>query len=126
MTTSPPPQGENAGADLADQFREMGKNLSELLRTAWESDERKKIQREVELGLADLGDAVKKVGQEMSQSPAGEKLKANMNDIRQRVESGEVENKLRAELLKALQTINEGLRKAAEKGKSEEENPSNS
>lgn len=41
---------------ISDHFRDLGENLVELLRAAWERPEREKAQRDIEGGLRELGD----------------------------------------------------------------------
>ena len=45
----------NPEPGLADDLRDLGNNLVELLRTAWDRPERKKLREEIESGLAELG-----------------------------------------------------------------------
>jgi hypothetical protein len=49
MDETPKPE-EN----LAEEFRKLGKNLVEALSAAWNTEERKKMQQEIEEGLVDL------------------------------------------------------------------------
>jgi len=101
--------------DVVEELRLLGKNLKELLQNAWESEERKKLQLEIQAGLSDLGTTLSKAANDFSASPTGQTMKADLDDLNERIRSGEVENKLRKEVLSALRTANEGLRKAAAK-----------
>jgi len=96
---------------LADEFRNLGKNLAEVLRAAWESPERKNMQAEIEAGLDDLGKSVNHEVNSFRQSPSGQRLKADMEELNQRIRSGEVTTRARDELLTALQRANEELQK---------------
>jgi len=97
--------------DIADEFQKMGQNIADLLRGAWESEPRKKIQLDIEAGLNDVGAALKKAGEEFSQTTTGQTLKSDVEDLRQRIESGEFESKMRTEVLNALRAVNEMLSK---------------
>ncbi len=108
-TTNPPPN------EIADELRELGKNLQALLRSAWESEERKKVQSELQTGLNELGKSISQAAAEFSQSPAGQTLKADIEDLHQRIQSGEVETKVRSEVLSALRAANEGLKRTTKK-----------
>lgn len=96
---------------LADEFRNLGKNLTEVMRAAWESPERKNIQAEIEAGLNDMGKSIDKEINSFRQSPSGQRLKSDMEDINQRIRSGEVTIKAREELLAALKRANAELQK---------------
>jgi len=96
---------------LADEFRNLGKNLTEVMRTAWESPERKNMQAEIEAGLDELGKSLNHEVSSFRQSPTGQRLKTDMEDLNQRIRSGEVTSKARDELLAALKRANEELQK---------------
>jgi len=111
--------------DVVEELRLLGMNLKELLQNAWESEERKKLQLEIQAGLADLGTTLSKAANDFSASPTGQSMKADLEDLNERIRSGEVEGKVRKEVLSALRTANEGLRKAAAKS-TPPENPEDS
>ena len=96
---------------LRNEFRDLGENLAQTLRSIWESPERKQLQEEIEEGLATVVESVKREAESFKQSSTGQRLKSDLEDLRQRVNSGEVESKAREELLKALQFFNNELRK---------------
>jgi DNA-binding SARP family transcriptional activator len=98
--------------DLLDELHNLGKNLKELLQAVWEKDERKKAQKEIETGLNELAKTFSQAANEFSQSPTGQTLKADLKDINQRIQTGEVEAKVRTEVVSALRAANEGLKKA--------------
>jgi hypothetical protein len=102
------PQANNIG----DELRALGENLIATLREAWGSPERQRLQSEIETGLADLGTSLKKAAADLETSPTGQRLKADIDDFGERVRSGEVESKLRTELLEALRAVNRELEKA--------------
>ncbi len=94
---------------LADEFRNLGKNLAEVMRAAWESPERKNIQAEIETGLDDLGKSLNHEVNSFRQSPSGQRLKEDVEELNQRIRNGEVTTKARDELLAALKRANEEL-----------------
>ena len=98
--------------DLLDELHNLGNNLKALLQSAWESEERKKTQKEIETGLNELAKTLSQAANEFSQSPTGQTLKADLQDLQQRIQTGEVETKVRSEVVSALRAANEGLKKA--------------
>jgi hypothetical protein len=101
--------------DLGDELRNLGKNLSDFLRAAWASEERRQVQKDVESSLNDLGATINKAANEFSSSDTGQRLKASFEDIRQRVETSEVQTRARKEFVEALKKANAELTKAANK-----------
>ena len=99
--------------NLTDEFRTLGRNLLNTLHAAWDRPERKNLQQEIENGLSELMDTLKSEAGNIASSPTGQKVKTEAEDLRQRVQTGEVDTAIRSELLKALQTVNAELKKAA-------------
>jgi hypothetical protein len=105
-----PPQ-EQANT-IADEFVELGRNIKQALQSAWRSEERIRLQSEIETGLKEASRALKQATDELSKSQAAQNLKADAGDLQGRVQSGELEAKIRSELLAALHMANEELKKA--------------
>lgn len=105
--------GETSKSDIAAEFSALGKNLKEVFQTAWESEERKKIQREIETALSEVINSLNQTATEFKESPAGQRLKTDVDDLRSRVQTGEVGSQIRAELLAVLRKVNSDLEKAA-------------
>lgn len=101
--------------DVVGELKALGENLRLVLQAAWESDERKKLQGEVEAGLSDLVSALQSAGTEFAQSPAGQRLKAEAESLKTRVRDSHAEDRVRDELLSALRKANAELKKAAGK-----------
>jgi hypothetical protein len=103
------PPSEN---DLASEFRALGDNLKSILKNAWESEETQKLKGEIQAGLTELGRVTNETVDEFTQGETGQRLKTEADDLRERIRTGEVEDKARQELLKVLRVINTELEKA--------------
>ena len=99
--------------NLSEELRALGENLLKTFHSVWESPEFNKLQKEMEEGLTQLGTTLKAETSAFKESPAGQQLKSDFEDFRQRVRSGELEDKAREELLKTLRMVNAELDKAA-------------
>jgi hypothetical protein len=110
MTEQPPP------SDLHDEFEQLGQNLKAAIKTAWESEESRKLQAELKSGVAALEAGLRQAAQEVTTGEAGQRFKSEVNDLGQRVKSGQVESQLRKDLLSALRTINSELQKMSKPG----------
>ncbi len=110
MSDSTSPENRS---EIADELRNLGDQLKEIFRSAWESDERKKLSGEIDNGLKNLSDSLKQASDEFAESPAGQNMKSGLQDFQNRLKTGEVENQLRSELLNALRTINAQLQKVS-------------
>ncbi len=101
--------------DLAAEFRALGENLRGALQAAWESEERLKLQREIESGLAGLSKALEDAAVEIKEGEAGQRLKEDIKGLHERVQSGEVQARLRNDLVTMLQTFNQELSQVMQK-----------
>lgn len=100
---------------LRDEFRSLGENLKGLFSSAWESEERKNLQREMEEGMHELGKALNDFASDFQSGEVGQTLRREADQFGERVKTGEVESKARQEILKALKVLNTELEKAADK-----------
>jgi hypothetical protein len=101
--------------DIGEQLNELGKNLRETLRTAWESDDRQKLQQEIETGLTNLRDSLNQAAKDFTNSQAGQNLKEDVKDLHERWQTGEVGSKVRSEIADALRVVNKELQKTYQK-----------
>lgn len=104
-------QPQSNEENLTAEFRKLGQNLVDTLRTAWNRPERQKLQSELESGLKELEETLRRETAHLVESPTGQRIKEEVEDLRERIRSGQVEAKARQELLKALQTVNAELQK---------------
>ena len=113
MSDTNPDENMNPKEDLGEQLNQLGKNLRDALRTAWESEERQKLQQEIAIGLANLRDSLSEAASDFSGSQTGQNIKEDVQDLRERLHTGELGSKVRSEIAEALRTVNRELEKAA-------------
>jgi len=112
MSDSNPNETKTPNDNISDQLNELGKNLREALQSAWESEERRKLQKEIEDGLANLGASLSQAARDFSNSPTGQNLKEDVKDMQERWRTGEMHSKVHSELVEALRKVNTELQKA--------------
>lgn len=111
MSDEPMSQEDTKSQQLKSEFEHLGDNLRQLFVSAWESEERKNFQDELERGLTDLGDSLKQTAKDFKESETGQKVKSEAEDLRDRIASGEVEQKVREDILSVLHKVNAELEK---------------
>jgi hypothetical protein len=119
-----PSSNTGSANDVLEELRELGENLRDLLQSMWESDERKKLEHELETGLNEAYNNLSTAAKEFAESPTGKNIKTELEDFGQRVRSGEIEEKVRSDILSVLRSANQGLRSAAESSSLESEESS--
>ena len=105
---------ETPEGDLSAELRDLGRNLKTAAKTAWESEESRRLQQELKTGLAALEAGLREASGELSSPEARQRVRTEVHDIGERLRSGQVETRLRSDLLAALRTLNAELKKASQ------------
>jgi hypothetical protein len=119
MTGTPEQQG-----GLSEEFRRLGENLAQNLKAIWEHPQTQELRGEVKEGLVELGETINRLAQDISESPAGHRVQTAVQDLEERIRNGEVESKVRQELIRALTKVNAELERIHQRwseGASEDE-----
>lgn len=114
MTDNPSPESNPPESSLAAELRELGRNLVEAMRAAWEQPERKRFQQEIVNGLSDLGTTLKSEATKLQEHPTTQRIRTNVSTAGQRIRSGEAEDKVREDLLSALRVANQQLQQTVQ------------
>ena len=101
-------------SELSDEFRKLGENLVESLKALWEHPETRQFRTEMKDGLTQLGDSLNQAVQDFSETPEAQQLQAGIEDLGEKIRTGEIETKARNELINALSRINMELEKVRE------------
>jgi hypothetical protein len=104
---------ERGEASLQAELDALGENLQRAIRGVWESDERKRLQADVELGLEGTLRHLRQELKEFQESETAGRLKADLDAVEQGVRSGETAGRVRQEILTVLQRLNAELARAA-------------
>ena len=105
-------ENTNPRPDIADEFRELGENLKNILQGAWQSEEAQRLRDDVKSGLEALNKSAVEAIEGFDSGETGQRIKEEVGDFKSRVQSGEVESKTRAEISKVLRALNDELQKA--------------
>ncbi len=100
---------------LREQFETLGRNLVEALRTAWEAPESRRAREEVITGLNDLGTTLKREAENLAAHPVAQKVQKNVGEVGEKLRTPEVQEKVRKEMIGALQTVNTELQKVIDR-----------
>jgi len=116
QANSIPSPDENSSEDVSAEWQNLGQNLKSVFQDTWESEERRKLQEDIEAGLADFASSINKAVEDFKETPTGQKLKTDVDDFHERVRSGEVEGKAREGVAAVLRSINSELEKVSKSG----------
>lgn len=104
---------EKPGHDVAAEFQKLGHQLGETLQSAWESEERKRIEKEVREGVQSFVAEVDKVLQDVRTSESTGKLREDAAGAKAKVEESEIGQKAREGIVEGLRWLSEGLNELA-------------
>lgn len=96
---------------LRKEFESLGRTLTDALRAAWETPESKRLREEMVDGLTELGGTLQREVDNLSNSEAAQQLRTGVSQAAEKLGSAEVQNKVRGELIGALQSLNSELQK---------------
>ncbi|HUS84207.1 MAG TPA: hypothetical protein VMX56_03610 [Anaerolineales bacterium] len=111
--------------EIRNEFERLGENIRQAVHGAWDGEERKRISKEINDGLIEIGAAFTRIGDEIAESPGVQRVREEVDDFGERIQSGEVGKKINDELVSLLQTINQKL-DVHIKGPTEDNAPSES
>lgn len=102
-------------SELVSQFKQLTDNLQAAARAAWASPERKQLQADLTDGLETMRESLNAWAHDFSASEAGQQIKSDLSDLNRRVQSGELEQKARTELVGLLSRLNSELESAVQR-----------
>lgn len=117
------PEKKAEQQDVAAALGELGRQFGETIQAAWNSQERQEFEREVREGMRHFGDEVNKALREARESPTAKRVKEEADEVRTRVESGDVTRRARSGLVDGLQWLSQELARLAEQFSPPEKEP---
>ncbi|MEI7989608.1 MAG: hypothetical protein WCI88_11275 [Chloroflexota bacterium] len=112
------PENQPIG-DLATEFERLGQNIKQSLEVAWDSEERKRFQNDIEQGISGLSNAVTNFMNNISRSPTAQKVKSELEEIKNQAHVDEVQTKVRQDVISALKRANDEIEKSNQQWREE-------
>ena len=106
--------------DLVAEFQTLGRTFAEAFESAWNSEERKRVEEEVRAGVQTFADEVDKVIREAKKSRAGERMTKEAEEMAKQVESSEIGRRALEGIAQGLSWMSIEMGKLAEQFKPEE------
>jgi hypothetical protein len=101
--------------DVTEELRKVGKQFAETLQTAWSSEERQRIEKEVREGLRSFAEEVDKVFAQIRESDALNKVRSEAIDVKEKVDVSELGQKSKTGFVNGLRWLSEELGKLADR-----------
>jgi len=110
MTTNTTPNA----SELANELNKLGDNLANLLKAAWESEERRSVEREIASGIEQMNKKLADAAEQIRTDARLNEAKRAAKEAWETAHGPQVVNELRLGVLDTLKRINEELiRRAA-------------
>ncbi len=117
------PQSGQATSEFVQEMSRLGENLCALLKSYWESEERKSLERELTKGLEAFTSSVNDTLQQLKQDEKLSKAKESVKGAWQTVHGPQLMAEARAGALDTLRAINDQLARAAARKPAQEVTP---
>ncbi|MCB9421864.1 MAG: hypothetical protein H6667_18835 [Ardenticatenaceae bacterium] len=109
--------------DFGEELKNLGKQFVDTVQSAWNSEERQRVETEIRTGVKSFVSEVDKAIKEAKESQAAVKVKEEAVEIKTKFESGDLGKKTRDGLVQGLQWLSEELGKLAEQFSPAEKSP---
>lgn len=109
--------------ELVNELSELGRQFGETMSAAWNSEERKRFEREVKEGVQSFAHEIDKAFQEVRESPAAQKAKDEASDFSSKVKSADIGQKTQSSFAQGLHWMSVELGKLAEQFTPSEKQP---
>jgi hypothetical protein len=109
------PEGSTAqgGQEVLDELGRLGNKLVEVIDTAWNSEQRKRIEEDLRVGLKDVGSSLEDGLRQLSEDEQAKDLMGRAEDVAEnishQVRSSEITRELTAGLAKGLHILGDQL-----------------
>lgn len=109
--------------DFGEELKNLGKQFADTVQSAWNSEERHRVEAEIRTGVKSFVSEVDKAIKEAKESQAATKVKEEAVEIKTKIETGDFGKKARDGLVQGLQWLSEELGKLAEQFAPAEKSP---
>ena len=109
--------------DFTNELKDLGRQFADTVQTAWNSEERQRVEAEIRDGVKSFADELDKAIREAKESQAAAKVKEEAAEIKTKIETGDLSRKTREGLVQGLQWLSEELGKLAEQFTPMEKSP---
>lgn len=100
--------------DIAAELKNLGQQFAQTLQTAWQSEERQRVEAEFREGMRSFAEEVDKAIQEVKTTPAAQRVRDEAEQVKERVESGDLGRRARGGFAQGLRWLGDELSKLAD------------
>ncbi|MGQ9814462.1 MAG: hypothetical protein ACUVR3_04835 [Candidatus Roseilinea sp.] len=117
------PGASESTSEFVQELSRLSENLRALIKSYWESEERKSIERELTRGLEQFSKSINDTLEQLKQDDNLKKAKASVKNAWETAHGPQLVREMRAGALDTLRAINDQLARAATRRPAEEVKP---
>lgn len=106
---------ETSERSVADEMALLGRQVADAVKSAWESDERKRLQADLAEGVERFGQEVKSAADRFGESETAAELRSRGEKAIEEIRESELVDQIRKGLLQGLDVLNRELGQLLEK-----------
>jgi hypothetical protein len=108
-------EGTGEEKTISGELTRLGRQVAEAINTAWESEDRKKLQAEVTTGLESFGAQVSDAMRKASETDAAKEIRDQTEKVVAQVRGTDVAAEVRKGLIAGLEVLNRELGRLVER-----------
>ena len=116
-------KAETGNVDVANEFRNLGKQFANTLESAWKSEERQRIEGEIREGMQNFADELSKLFSDVKESKTGQRVMEEAETVKTKVGEAEIGRKAQSSVAKGLGWLSEELSRLADRFTPVEKSP---
>ena len=111
------PAAQTETTNIADELRDLGKQFAETIQTAWNSEQRVKIEADLREGLKNFGEELNNMFNKAKESDTGQRVREEAA----KVDASDTAQKVKQVVAQGIQWLSDELAKLSEKMDAAEE-----
>jgi len=121
--TGAPPEQKESGSEILDELQSLGQQLAEAVKSLWESEESRKLRRDLEKGFTEVANQVESAVQSARESDAGRRFTEEVRETVDKARETDVAGRLERGLASGLRELNQQLTRMVDSLQQERETP---
>ena len=109
--------------DITAELQDLGRQVGETLKTAWNSEERQRFESQVREGLKSFADEIDRVIRDVRSSEVAGRVKTEATGVKEKVETSDLGRKMQQGMAQGLHWMSEELGKLANQFTAPEKSP---
>jgi hypothetical protein len=95
-----------SGSEILDELHSLGQQLATTVKSLWESEDSRKLRRDIEEGFVELGHQVETAVESARESEAAKQFSEQVKDTMEKARESEIPTKMEDYLVTGLRELN--------------------